>query len=27
VHQHCVEGPAVAESDICIDNLFDGTRH
>ena len=27
VHQHCVEGPAVVESDIRIDNLFDGTRH
>ena len=27
VHQHCIEGPAVIESDIRIDNLLDGTRH
>ena len=27
VHQHCLEGPAVVEPDIRIDNLLDGTRH
>jgi hypothetical protein len=27
VHQHGLEGPAVVESDIRIDNLLDGTRH
>jgi hypothetical protein len=27
VHQHCLKGPAVVESDIRIDNLLDGTRH
>jgi hypothetical protein len=27
VHQHGLEGPAVVEPDIRIDNLLDGTRH
>ena len=27
VHQHCLEGPAVVESDISVDDLLDGAWH